>query len=961
MRLLTAWNSGKRDEDTFQLCAHRRQSFSWSTVQSAPCSQPSDSQTAWRICAAASSIEAASRRTGSAMRAIRRFLIRLAAAVSGRRDEQRLLDEVEEHLAMHAADYIRAGVPPREARRLAVLKFGAVESIKERQRDEHGLPFIDQARQDVRYALRQLGRSPLFTLTASLSLAVGIGATAAVFTLVDRILLRSLPVDRPHELVVVKDQRSPQEPSPRFSYPFYTVLKDATTLNGMTARFALALNANLNGEPTRVRGELVSGNYFAVIGAGTSIGRAFTAQDDRTPGAHPVAVISEGLWRREFGSDPSVAGRTVGVNDTIFTIVGVAAKGFTGTDVGSPTDLWVPMMMQREVGRDLLTNAETNWIEIIGRLRPGVSAERAAAELSQFVERAQALQALPLRAESRRIVLAPGGKGSSGLRREIGPALRVLSALTLLALILTSVNVAGLLAVRSEARQKEIAVKLALGARRGRLAWQFATETLLLALLGGTAGLLVAPWAAGFLAAAQPDRLGIDPGLDFRVFAFGLAMSVVTGLCVSQAPILACRKITFPHASGSPPKTAPGAHRRFSTHDVIVTCQMAASLAMLISAALLIQSLKGLSSVDPGFRAGGLLLMSADPAAAGYDNVRLERYWRDALDRVSRINGVETASVGRVVPLAPGRQRQPLYDPTSDTFVEIDTNFVGPRYFRTLGIPIVRGREFDERDGKTSAPVVIVNERLARMLWPGEEAIGKRIRMARDRQELQRKGPLDPPVVPLPEVVAVVKDAKYRDLRGEAGPVLYRPVFQSGSSDAVTLHVRAAGDGRALADAIRREVQSLDAAVPVFAIRTLDDELNASFAQTRQAAVLTGGFAVLALLLSGIGVYGVTALAVSRRTRDIGIRMALGAQRLDIVRLIGRRGFTLLVLGLGLGLAGSLAFTRIAESLLFGVTAGDSTTFAGMSIVLAVVCLTAIYIPARAATRLDAVTAIRHE
>jgi putative ABC transport system permease protein len=388
---------------------------------------------------------------------------------------------------------------------------------------------------------------------------------------------------------------------------------------------------------------------------------------------------------------------------------------------------------------------------------------------------------------------------------------------------------------------------------------------------------------------------------------------------------------------------------------------MAASLAMLISAALLVQSLRGLSSLDPGFRADGLLLMSADPAAAGYNKVRLEQYWRDALDRVSRINGVETVSVGRVVPLAPGRQRQPLYDPISGTFVETDTNFVGPRYFRTLGIPIVRGREFDQRDGKASAPVAIVNERLARMLWPGEEAIGNRIRMARDRQELQRKGPLEPPTAPLLEVVAVVKDVKYRDLRGEAEPVLYRSVFQSGSSDTMTLHVRAAGDGRALAGAIRREVQSLDAAVPLFAIRTLDDELSASFVQTRQAAVLTGGFGVLALLLSGIGVYGVTALAVSRRTQDIGIRMALGAQPRDIVRLIGRRGFMLLVVALGLGLAGSLAFTRIAESLLFGVTASDGPTFAGMSALLALVCLTAIYIPARAATRLDAVTAIRHE
>jgi predicted permease len=880
------------------------------------------------------------------MRTLRRFLIRLAASATRRRDEERLREEIEQHVALQTADNVRAGLAPVEARRQAVLKVGAVEAIKEHYRDEQGLPVLDNLLQDVRYTLRQLHKAPLFTLTATLSLAMGIGANAAVFTVIERVLLRPLPVSHPEELVFVTDQRILEQQSPRFSYPFYASVRDNDVLDGVAARFSVGVNTDFNGRIARVSGELVSGNYFTVVGAGTQIGRTLTPEDDRTPGAHSVAVISDGFWRRDFESDPSVVGRGVRVNNHTFSIIGVAAKGFSGTDLGSPVDIWLPMMMQREVGRDFLTDARTNWLEIIGRLNSGLSLERAGAELTTHFQRAA--PDLQARFPGRRLILVPGDKGSSSVRSELGPALKVLLALTALALVLACVNVGSLLAVRSAAREKEIAVRLALGARRSRLTRQFLTETLVLAALGGTAGLLVAPWAARLLIASQPYRLGIDASLDMRVFLFGLAVSVLTGLFVGQAPILASRRVGLTQTFGSATAITPDTSRRLTVHDLIVTFQIAMSLAMLISAALLMQSLQSLKSVDPGFRSDDLLLMSVDPKAAGYDGNRVEGFWRDTLERVSQVPGVQSVSLAGTVPLAPGRQRQPWLNPTSGEKIEIDTNFVGPRYFRTLDIPLLRGREFDERDGKASRPVVIVNERLARLFWPEQDPIGKGARLPDSGN-------------PIAEVVGLVRDVKYRDLRGDTGPMFYRPVLQTRSTDAMKLHVRAAGDPGALFGAIRREMQSLDPNVPLFGITTLEDQLNASFAQTRQAAVLTGVFGILALLLSGIGVYGVTALAVTRRTRDIGIRMALGAQPRDIVRVIGQRGLTLVTAGLGLGLLGSFGFTQLAGTLLYGVKASDSATFAAMSALLAVVSLVAFSVPLRTATRLDAVAAIRYE
>jgi predicted permease len=526
----------------------------------------------------------------------------------------------------------------------------------------------------------------------------------------------------------------------------------------------------------------------------------------------------------------------------------------------------------------------------------------------------------------------------------------VLFALTGLALLMACINVASLLVVRSSTRAREMAVRLALGARRSRLVWQSITETLLVSGIGGAAGMLVAPWVAGILVAGYPVRLGIETGLDARVLIFGAAASVLTGLAVGAAPILASRKVDLTSFAAASLRTSSASSRSSaSMHQTIVASQIALSLVLLIGAGLFVQSLRGLSRIDPGFEMDNLLVMSVDPRGGGYDEPRIKAFWQEALARVRQVPGVESASLARIVPLGYGRERRPLADPSmGGKQVEIDFNAIGSSYFRTLGVPVRSGRELTDQDDRTSRPVIIVNERLAAMFWPGQDPVGKSLR-------IDRRGS------PEAEVIGVVADVKYRDLREAAAPMVYMPILQSRTSDAMTLHVRTSADPAARAFVVRSELRAIDANLPLFEITTLADRIYASSAETRQAAVVSGGFGLLALLLSALGVYGVTALTISRQTHDIGIRMALGAEPRHIVRAVGRRGLMLIAAGVTCGLIGASMFTRLAATLLYGISSRDPATFASMSVVLGLVSLVAIAIPLRSATRLDVVRALRLE
>jgi predicted permease len=821
--------------------------------------------------------------------------------------------------------------------------------------------------QDIRYTLRCLARSPGYTAAAIISLALGIGANTAVFTLVDRVLMRPLPVANPEELVLVMVERPRENATAYFSYPFYRALRDSgNVFSSLIARADVPMNIVAEGRVARVRGELVSGNYFDALGLAPAIGRTFNAREDVTPGSHAVAVLSHGFWQRTFGSSQGIVGKKIEVNNVPFTVVGVAPRGFSGTEIGFPTDLWIPMMMQAEIGKDLLKDPVTSWVEIMGRLKPGVSSEQASAAVSVESKRyAQTVEvylaetsSTPATAEhllrnleEQRTSLVPGDKGNSPVREQIAPALTILLVITWLALAVACSNVGNLLLARWADRAKEVSVRRALGAGPRRLTRQFMVESLVLSVLGGVAGLAIAAWTARLLVTFQSESAAVDTSLDLRVLAYAFAAWIIVGLMLSLVPILASRRVGLSQILNS----YSGSHANrggLRPRDALIVTQMTLSIIMLISTGLLLQSLRSLRSVDPGFRADDLLLVSVDPGSAGYNEHRVREFWEETIERVRAIPGAQAVTLARMAPLAPRRQRQPIwvdgFNMESQEFIEIDSNFVGPQYFRTLGIPLLQGRDLDERDRTTSPPVVVVNEAFAKMVWPNQNPVGKRMRVGR-------------PESPLREVVAVVKDGKYRSLRDEPAPMLYLPVLQTSSTDMMTIHVRSASDPEAMTAAVRNEIAAIDPNLPLFEVRTLEEQLQTSLSQTRQAAVLAGGFGLLALILSAIGVYGLTSFAVTTQTRDIGMRLALGASRSHIAWFVARRGLTLLAIGLTLGVMCSLAFTRIFGSLLYDIGVGDGFTFAAMTALLALVSVVAIFMPTRNALKLNPANAIRHQ
>jgi len=786
--------------------------------------------------------------------------------------------------------------------------------------------------QDLRYALRGFVRRPGFTLASVLSLALGIGANTAVFTLVDRLLLRPLPVSAPDELVLVTTLRPDGQTSTVFSYPFYTGLRDSRLFRGLIARAGTPISTVVEGQPIRAQGELVSGNYFDTLGLKAAVGRTFSRDDDRTPGAHAVVVLSHGFWQRAFGGIPSIVGSNMKINDAVFEVIGVAKSGFSGTDIGSAVDVWVPLMMQAQLGRDHLSD-RSNWLEMIGRLNTGVTPAQAEAAITLEFSH----QEVPAQTK-----LVPAAAGSSAVRAELSAGFALSMVLTWLGILSACSNVGNLVIARSESRAKETSIKMALGARRSRLGQQFLIESLSLCAFGCVGAIAMSSWAAAVISSFHSGRLqAIDTSVDLRILGYAVGASLIAGILIGLAPIFRLRQ------AGAVPTTAP----RFPVRDGLIVAQLAIALVMLISSGLLLQSLGSLRSVNPGFRVDNLLLVSLDPASVGYEGVRLRTFWAEVLQRVRALPGIRSATLARTAPLAPGRQRQPIsaegFTNAGGGEVEIDSNFVGPDYFRTLDIPMVRGRDFDENDRMDSPHVVIVNEGVANKVWPSQDPIGKRMRVGGSNS-------------PLLEVVGVVKDAKYRNLREEPLPMVYRPVQQTGSHDMMTLHMRFA-DPAGMAELVREQIRALDPKLGVFRVTTFEEQLDSSLGETRQVAAVSGGFGVLALILAAVGVYGLTAFVVSRQTRDIGIRLALGASASHIAKSIARRGLTLLAAGVVVGLVGAYVLTRIFATLLFGVSSSDIFTFAGAAVVLTVVALAAMVVPVRMAIHLDPMSAIRSE
>ena len=811
--------------------------------------------------------------------------------------------------------------------------------------------------QDLRYGFRMLWKSPGFTAVAVLTLALGIGANSAMFSAVSAFLLRPLPVDEPERLVNIFEGRSSSDYG-NFSNPDYKDYREQSgeIFEGLVAHRLAQAALSKDGQNDLVWGELVSGNYFDALRVRPARGRAFLPEEDGAPGAHPVIVVSHSLWQNRFDSDPALAGRTVMLNGQPFTVVGVAPREFTGTKFGLAMDFWAPLSMQREVTRedDWLAERGDHRLEVLGRLKPGVTRERAAAALHTTVQRLA--DAYPNeRDRNTKVQVLPENEGrfdhaAGTIKLGAGVALGVVA----LVLLIACANVANLLLARSAARRKEIGIRLALGASRARIVRQLLTESVLLALLAGALGLLIAFWVADLLHAiipVLPYTVIMDFAPDSRALWFTLGVSLLTGIVFGLAPALQASKLDLVPVLKNEAVSLRHGSRRVALRDLLVVTQVALSLVVLVCAGLLIKSFVNAQSIDPGFETERGLAVSLNPGLLGYDEARGLAFFRQLAERVEAVPGVERASVagyfqlggssnttGPVVaegqaPPAPGEGLSVLY------------NSVGPGHFDTLRIPLLNGREFADADTAQAPRVCIINRTLAERLWPGEEPVGKRLTVGAGRPR---------------EVIAVAKNGRYRSLGESPQPFLYYPTAQAYDSGVVLL-VRTSGDPAGVMDGVRGAIRSLDPLLPVYGVKTFKEHMTWALWGTRMGASLSLSFGLLALLLAASGLYSVMAYTVSRRTHEIGIRMALGAQARDVLRLVAGQGMRLAFVGVGVGLVAAFAVTRVLASILYGVSATDGVTFAAIAALLACVALLACYIPARRATKVDPMVALRYE
>jgi predicted permease len=812
---------------------------------------------------------------------------------------------------------------------------------------------------DVRFALRRLWQSPGFTLTAVASLALGIGANTAIFSLVNTALLRPLPARQPERLYSLSVSGEGGSML-AFSYPSYRDYRDRNeVLDGLFASRLAPFSLSRGGDNQRLWGYLVTGNYFDVLGVAPARGRAFTQEEDRVPLAHPVAVISHGCWQRRFGGDPEVVGREITLNGHPFKVVGVAPEGFHGTEVIYTPEIWVPMMMQEwiEPENPWLERRTTQNLFATGRLKDGVTPAQAEASLNLLA--AQLGREHPDTDEGQRITLTPPGFIIPQLRGAVLSFAAVLMGVVGLVLLLACVNLAGLLLARAAGRRREIAIRLAVGAGRWRIVRQLLTESVVLALVGGAAGLLLAFWIIDLVLAYRPAidiPVWIDLTVDWRVALFALGASLATSLVFGLMPALQATRPELVPALKDLGARPGGGGGRWRLRSALVVLQVAVSLLLLVAAGLAVRALRQLQTNSPGFEVAGGLVLSYDLARQGYDEARGREFHRRVVERVRALPGVRAASLTDLFPLSLNYSSTNIHvegQPAARgaNVPQAMVASVGPDYFQAMGIPLVAGRDFAAPDSADAPRAIVVNEALARRFFPGPDpagaAVGRRVSFAG-------------PEGPFRQIVGVARDGKYWTMGEAPQPFVYFPLAQSYFSNA-TLVVRAEGDPRALAASIRGAVRGLDEGLPLYDVKTMEEHLGLSLFPARVAATLLGAFGLLALLLAAVGVYGVVSYAASQRTREIGIRVALGAQRRDVLRLVGGRGLLLVAAGVGLGLAGAFALTRFMSSLLYGVSATDPSTFALVVALLGGVALLACYVPARRATKVDPVVALRHE
>jgi predicted permease len=820
-----------------------------------------------------------------------------------------------------------------------------------------------------------LWKQPGFALAAVITLALGIGANTAVFSLVNATLLQRLPVADPERLVYMY-----RGASGVYAYPQYAMLRDhsGAVFDGLAAWGGIVVSLHAGDSAEQVPGIIASGNLFEVLGVRPALGRLLSPADDVTPGAHPVAVISHDFWLTRFAGDRTVIGREIRLNGHVFPVVGVAPAGYPGPTAGDTRQIYVPMMMQAvarppraryagEQNPDLLRHDTNSWLFGVGRLKPGVTIERARAELNPVLaEFFRTRVTGPPGATPPQVTLVAIDDPNAGHRPPLRSAATLIGVVVATVLLIACANIANLLLSRAAGRRRELAVRLALGASRGRLLRQLLTESVLLSAIGGLAGVALAWGLLRAFAAAPPPPgalpLPLDFAIDGRVLLFALAVSTATGVACGLVPaVLASRPIMGPALRTTSGSTGGGG--RFDLKKVFVVAEVALALLLLIAAGLFVRSLRSAQAIDPGVDVDRLVSAPLSINLLRYTSAQGRAFYQEVVRRAEAMPGVESASVARVAVLGGSGRVLSLHvegrvstqdrvmsegggvrtaDPTL-----INANVVGPRFFDTIGIRLVKGRDFTTSDGEDAPPVIVLNATAAGLHFPGEEALGRRVSV-------------DGPDGPWREVVGVVRDSKYGSLAEGALAVAYLPLAQNHETG-MTLYVRSSVPPGSLAPALRRAIQRLEPNLPVPDVRTMSETVGRSLYAARMGAWLISSFGALALLLAVVGIYGVLAFSIARRTREMGIRLALGARTRQVFLLVVRDGMGLVAIGVGIGLAGAVVGARWLGAFLYGVSPTDLPAFAGAVVLLAGVALVACVIPARRAIRVDPVATLRQE
>jgi putative ABC transport system permease protein len=807
---------------------------------------------------------------------------------------------------------------------------------------------------DLRYSFRSLVKNPGLTLAAILSLGLGIGANTTIFTWVQAVLFRPIPLAADPSTIRIAAMENREGQSRSWSYPNFVDFRARARMLDIVAQDDRTFNIAVDDTAERAWGGLVSGNYFDVMGIRPAAGRFFTAQDDVTPGGHPVAVLSYANWQRRFAGDPTIVGKQVTINNTPITIIGVAPEGFIGSFLGVATAAWVPMAMQKEMmGGDSMNQRGNGWFQTIVRLKPGVSQQQAQAEASSIM--AQLEQEYRDVNDGRRLRIVQTWEAPFGAGTVLAPILAVLSILVALVLVIACANVANLLLAKAVSRRREVAVRLSLGASRARLVRQLLTESFTLALVAGITGVAMAYWTMDVIMAfVPPVDMPIDLGLrmDGTTLLFALAVSLVTGLVFGLAPALQSSSNQTITALKEEGRSGSGGRTTGRLRNALVVAQVAVCLVLLVAATLFLRSFIAAQTLSPGFDASHVVTASMDMFPSGYTGDRHREFQRRAIEAVSAIPGVQSAAFGSRLPLGFGGNNSTSigvegYVPRENEEIVINYSTVGPKYFATMGIPIRQGREYNDADTLQSPRTLVINEAMARRYWPQGNALGGKIRL----------GPN------LAEVIGIVADSKYSSINERPLAQLFFPMSRSETST-LRLFAKTSGDPAPIVAEVRSAIRRIDASLPVYDARTLNEHMQIAVFAQRMAADLLGAMGVLALLLAAIGLYGVMAYAVSQRTQELGIRLALGASPGSLLSMVVRQGMTLTLIGLAIGLVLALgAFGSIGavRTLLPGISPLDPITFVAVPVVLGLIALLASWIPGRRAGKVDPLVALRYE